>query len=79
MGVMTFERSKRTRILFWLYSAVVAVAVALMLWLFAVLGTYYVAGEILPHPPLVRWMVIALVPVIVLRFALRWSIERDQR
>ena len=76
---MTFERSKRTRVLFWVYSAVLAVAVALMLWLFAVLGAYYVSGKILPHPSLVRWMAIALVPVIVFRLALQWSIKLDQR
>ena len=70
--------SKRTRVLFWLYSAVLAVAVGLVLWLFAVLAAYFLFDEDLPHPRLVHWMTIMVVPLLGLRIALAWSTKGDQ-
>ena len=70
--------SKRTKVLFWLYSLVLAVAVALVLWLIAVLAAYYLFEEVLPHPRLVHWLTIAIVPLLVLRMALVWSTKRDR-
>ena len=71
--------SRRTKVLFRLYSLVLTVAVGLMVWLFAVLAAYHLANEDLPAPPLVRWMAATLVPLIALRLALAWSTNRDQR
>ena len=72
------DRSRRTKVLFWLYSISLAVAVTLMLWLFIVLASYYVADEPLAAPPLVRWMAYALVPLLALRLAFAWSLKRDR-
>ena len=72
------EGSKRTKVLFWLYSAALAVAVALMFWLFAILAADLV-GKPLPTFPLVDWLTIAVVPLVALRLALAWSVKSDQR
>ena len=72
------EGSKRTKVLFWLYSAVLVLAVALMFWLFATL-----AGDLLDKPlptfPLVAWLTIAVIPLVALRIALAWSMRSDRQ
>ena len=72
------EGSKRTRVLFWLYSATLAVALALMFWLFAILAADLL-GKPWPTFPLVDWLTIAVVPLVALRLALAWSMKLDQR
>lgn len=72
------DGSKRTKVLFWLYMAVLAVAVALMFWLFAVLIAHYVVDVDLPRPPLIEWLTIALLPLVTLRLALAWSMNGDR-
>ena len=64
--------------LFWLYSAALAVALVLMFWLFAILAADLL-GKPLPTFPLVDCLTIAVVPLVALRIALAWSMKSDQQ
>jgi len=72
------EGSRRTKVLFWLYSAVLAVSLSLALWLFVILAAHFVFDLTLPTPPLVRWMTIAVIPLVALRLAITWSVKSDR-
>ena len=72
--------SKRTRVVFWLFSAVLVVSVALVIALLVSLGGYFIAGwQGAPVPQIIGWLVRAVVPLVLLRLALAWSMHRDRR
>ena len=66
--------------LVWLYSAVLAVGLLLIIGLIVSLGGYFIFGwERVPVPQIVPLMFYAFVPLVLLRLALGWSIRMDQR
>ena len=76
----TTYSSKRTKLLFWLYSGVLAVGVALVIALLVSLGGYFIFGwESAPVEQIVGLLLYPLVPMLALRIALGWSIRRDRR
>ena len=80
MVINVLDASKRTRLLFWLYMAVGAIGIALVIALLVSLGGYFIAGwQSAPVPVIAPWIVSVAVPLVVLRLVLAWSIRRDQR
>jgi len=70
--------SKRTRVLFWLYLAVAAIGMALVIGMLVSLGGYFIFGwEAAPVPQIAPLIVWGAILVVVLRLALAWSTRRD--
>lgn len=80
VGTDALSGSNRTRVLFWIFSAVLAIAVALLIALLVSLGAHFIAGwRSAPVPQLVEWLRPVAVSLIGFRLALAWSMRRDRR
>jgi hypothetical protein len=67
-------------VLFWLYLAVGAVGMALVIALVVSLGGFFVFGwEGAPVAGIAPLLVFAAAPLVVLRLTLAWSIRADRR
>jgi hypothetical protein len=78
--VKALDGSARTKVLFWLYWAVAAASLAVVLGLLISLGGYFIADwEDAPVPQIVGWLIPAFIAMVVFRLALAWSMRRDQR
>ncbi len=75
--------STRSKALYWLYGLVLSIGVAFVLAVLISLGGYYILGwESAPVSEiagrLVAWAFYSFVPLLALRFGVRWSIKRDR-
>jgi hypothetical protein len=65
------RKSRRTRVLTWFFSAVLAVSLALVIALIVSLSGYFVFGwESAPVPQIVPLMFYVFIPLVLLRLAL---------
>jgi ABC-type transport system involved in multi-copper enzyme maturation permease subunit len=69
--------SNRTKALFWLYLAVGAIGMALVIAMVVSLGGFFVFGWTPPVAEIAPLLIFAAVTLVAIRVTLAWSIRAD--